>query len=85
MTISLYGRPHKSPQRVTYREAVMRLRSEGMTERQTASKLGITHTAAQDAARLDRLMAKAGIADPWMQVISVDNVQNPLSGCVTRD
>lgn len=62
----------KSPQRVTYREAVMRLRSEGMTERQTASKLGITHTAAQDAARLDRIMAKAGIADPWMQVISVE-------------
>jgi len=49
----------ETPQRVKYREQVMALRRE-MTEREAAERLGITKTAAQYTAGLDRLMRRQG-------------------------
>jgi hypothetical protein len=56
------------PQRVVYRERVVELRAAGMTERQVADRLGITQTAAQRAAALDRRMRRLGAADPYQPV-----------------
>jgi DNA invertase Pin-like site-specific DNA recombinase len=53
------------PQRVVYRERVVELRAAGLTERQVAQRLGITPTAAQRAAALDRRMRQLGTADPY--------------------
>ena len=53
LTVDLFD----PPQRVMFREQVMKLRAQGLTERQVAAKLGITSTAAQKAAALDRLTA----------------------------
>ncbi|TWU18613.1 recombinase family protein [Allorhodopirellula heiligendammensis] len=58
----------RSPQRVVFRERVCQLRAIGMTEREVATRLSITHTAAQRAAALDREMTRLGIADPWVPV-----------------
>ena len=55
------------PQRVQYREEVMRLRRE-MTERETAERLGITKTAAQFAAAVDRRMQRLGLDDPYVRL-----------------
>jgi hypothetical protein len=54
------------PQRVAYREQVVRLRADGMTEREVAHQLGLTITAAQRAMALDRLMKKRGLLDPYV-------------------
>lgn len=56
------------PQRVIFREQVCRLRASGLTEREVATQLSITHTAAQRAATLDREMTRLGLADPWVPV-----------------
>ena len=54
------------PQRAAYRERVIALRAEHRTEREVAAALGLTVTAAQRAASLDRLMEELGIADPYI-------------------
>jgi site-specific DNA recombinase len=54
------------PQRAAYRERVMALRAERMREREIAATLGLTVTAAQKAASLDRLMGKLGLTDPYI-------------------
>lgn len=56
------------PQREEYRERVHHLRSEKLTERQVAERLGITVPAAQRAAGLSRLMDERGLSDPYVQV-----------------
>jgi site-specific DNA recombinase len=56
-----------APQRIRLREQVMALRRE-MTEREAAERLGITKTAAQYAAGLDRLMGRLGLADPYVRM-----------------
>ena len=56
------------PQRVKCREQVMALRRE-MTEREAAERLGITETAAQYAAGLDRLMRRLGLTDPYVRML----------------
>jgi DNA invertase Pin-like site-specific DNA recombinase len=56
------------PQREMYRERVVVLRAEGLSERQVAKQLGITVTAAQRAAALDRQMNQLGITDPYLAV-----------------
>jgi site-specific DNA recombinase len=53
------------PQRVAFRERVMALR-ERMTERAAARELGITVTAAQRAAKLDRLRKERDMSDPYV-------------------
>ena len=55
------------PQRVKHREEVMSLRQD-MTERQAAERLGITITAAQAAAALDRKMRRLGLDDPYVRL-----------------
>ena len=57
------------PQRVQYRQQVMSLRDEGKTEREAAAALGITQTAVQRAAALDRLMREKDIGDPYLPVL----------------
>ena len=39
-----------------------------MTEREAAERLGITKTAAQHAAVLDRLMRRLGLTDPYVRL-----------------
>jgi DNA invertase Pin-like site-specific DNA recombinase len=56
------------PQRVAYRQEVMRLRGQGLTEREVAQRLGITTTAAQRAAALDRQMRALGLTDPYQPI-----------------
>jgi hypothetical protein len=53
------------PGRVEYRQQVVELRNGG-TERAAAERLGITVTAAQRAAGLDRLMQQLNLADPYV-------------------
>lgn len=53
---------------MAFRERVRQLRESGMTEREVAERLCITHTAAQRAAKLDREMTRLGLTDPWMPV-----------------
>lgn len=60
----------KSPQRVAFREQTVSLRAEGKTEEVIAGELGITKTAVQRAASLDRKMRAAGVGDPWIPVTS---------------
>jgi hypothetical protein len=57
----------EAPQRVNHREMVMSLRRE-MTEREAAERLGITKTAAQYAAGLDRMMQRLGLTDPYVRL-----------------
>jgi DNA invertase Pin-like site-specific DNA recombinase len=64
LTVDLFDRP----QRVEFRERVVRLRAGGRTERQVAAELGITVTAAQRAAALQRLMDGRGLTDPYEAV-----------------
>jgi site-specific DNA recombinase len=57
------------PQREQHREAIVRLRAAGNAERQAAKACGITQTAAQRAAALQRRMEELGIVDPWVPVL----------------
>ncbi len=63
VTVDLFA----PPERVAYRERVLALRKE-KTERATAGELGITITASQRAAALDRLMRQLGLADPYVRL-----------------
>jgi DNA invertase Pin-like site-specific DNA recombinase len=56
------------PQREAFRPRVTALRAEGRSEREAARELGLTVTAAQSAARLDRMMREAGLADAYVAV-----------------
>lgn len=60
----------KQPQRAEHRQHVVELRRGGMSERDIARSLGITTTAAQRAAKLQRDMDSLGITDPWRPVQS---------------
>ena len=57
------------PQREAYRLRVMALKVQGLKERQIAMQLGITQTAVQRAAALQRLMNDAGLIDPYVPVL----------------
>jgi site-specific DNA recombinase len=59
------------PQRVAFRESVLELRRgsaerKPMSEKEAASSLELTITAAQRAAALDRIMLSRGIVDPYV-------------------
>jgi site-specific DNA recombinase len=56
------------PQRAAFREQVVRLRAEGLTERQVAQQLGLTITATQRASALQRLMDSRGLTDRYVPV-----------------
>jgi DNA invertase Pin-like site-specific DNA recombinase len=56
------------PQRETYRKQVVALRAAGHEEWKIAEQLGITVTAAQRAARLQRIMDERGLTDPYEPV-----------------
>jgi site-specific DNA recombinase len=60
------------PQRVAYRQQVIHMRAAGMTERAVAKQLGLTTTATQRAAKLNRLMVSLGINDPYVLVTEPD-------------
>jgi hypothetical protein len=54
------------PQRAAYREQVVALLGEGLTQREVAARLGLTTTATQRAASLDKHMRSLGIVDPYV-------------------
>ena len=54
------------PQRAAFRERIMNLRRSEKSERQAADECGITTTAAQRAAALQRRMDGLGITDPYL-------------------
>jgi site-specific DNA recombinase len=54
------------PQRAAYRERVLALKAEGLTEREIATRLGITQPAVQNAMALSRDMDRLGLADPYV-------------------
>jgi hypothetical protein len=56
------------PQRVLFRGRVVALRAQGRSAKEVAAGLGITGTAAQRAAALQRLMDERGLADPYVPV-----------------
>lgn len=56
------------PQREQFREKIMALRAEGSSEREAAKACGITATAAQHAAVLQRKMDGLGVTDPYILV-----------------
>lgn len=56
------------PQREQFREKIMALRAEGISEREAAKACGITATAAQHAAALQRKMDALGLTDPYIFV-----------------
>jgi hypothetical protein len=72
LTIDLFD----PPQRVAYRERIIAMR-ENATEREVAHELGLTLTASQRAAKLDRLMRARGLIDPYLPVTEppADNAQ----------
>ena len=55
-------------QRELHRRQVCELRASGMTEKQAAAEIGITHTAAQRAAALQRLMDRLGLDEPYVEL-----------------
>jgi hypothetical protein len=57
------------PQRAAFRQEVLSLRATGLSEKVVAKRLGITITAAQRAAALDRRMRELGIDDPYVEVM----------------
>jgi hypothetical protein len=57
------------PQREEYRRRIMSERAAGKTEREAAKLCGITVTAAQKAAALQRKMDELGITDPYVPVL----------------
>jgi len=58
------------PQRIAFRERVVALRGQGMTERQVAREVGLTVTAAQRATALHRQMQEVGVVDPYRPLIA---------------
>jgi len=64
LTVDLFD----PPQGASVREQVLRLRGEGLSERQAAQKASVTVTAAQRAKALDRVMKACGLTDPYVVV-----------------
>lgn len=62
MSIDLFN----PPQRVRFRKQILELRAGGLTEAQAAEYVKITITAAQHAAKLDKLMKERGLTDPYL-------------------
>lgn len=58
----------EDPQREQFRQQIMALRAEGISEREAAKACGITATAAQHAAALQRKMNALGLTDPYVLV-----------------
>jgi DNA invertase Pin-like site-specific DNA recombinase len=58
----------EAPQREAFRKQIMALRRCGLTERQIATKLGLTITAVQRAAALQRAMDAQKLTDPYIPV-----------------
>ena len=61
------------PQRAAFREQVVRLRQgndccPGMTQREVARELGLTVTAVQRAAALQRMMDRRGLDNPYLRL-----------------
>lgn len=55
------------PQRVAYRDDVMRLtQTTSLTEREIAARLGVTQPAVQYAKKLTREMQRMGLSDPYV-------------------
>lgn len=72
----LYVDLFKPSQRVAFRNSVIELRSgsaerKPMSEELAASTLGLTVTAAQRAASLDRIMRTKGLSDPYVALREV--------------
>jgi hypothetical protein len=65
LVVDLFDRP----QREAYRERVVAMRAQGLTERTVARQLGITITAAQRAAALARRMQELNISDPYLPIL----------------
>lgn len=64
-----------NPQYERIREDVVRMRSEGLTEKSIAAQLGVTDTAVQHAASLHRKMEALGLKSPWIPVLTEDAVR----------
>ncbi|MFM7113915.1 MAG: recombinase family protein [Planctomycetota bacterium] len=56
------------PQRAAFLLDVLRLKAEGLKEREIATRLGITQPAVQYAKALHRKMKQLGITDPYIQL-----------------
>jgi hypothetical protein len=56
------------PQREAFRKQIVALRRDGLSERLIAAELGLTITAVQRAAALQRLMVARKLADPYVLV-----------------
>ena len=54
------------PQYIAFRERIMAMRAQGMTERQVGAALGIHQPVVQYAAKLHREMLSRGIDDPYV-------------------
>lgn len=62
----------KPTQRVSFRERVVQLRTEGMKYSAIADRLSITSTAAQRAASLHRELQRQNLSDPWLPVTTAE-------------
>jgi hypothetical protein len=54
------------PQREEFRQRILELKAQGLTERKIAAALGITQPVVQRAAALSRKMAQGGLSDPYL-------------------
>jgi len=61
------------PQREAFRQRVSALKAEGLTEKQIANQLGLTKTAVQRAAALERMVHRMGLSDPYVRVTTPPN------------
>ncbi|HET6325195.1 MAG TPA: recombinase family protein [Planctomycetaceae bacterium] len=75
LTINLFD----PPQPEAFRRRVCDLRAAGMTQKEAADQCGLTVTAAQDAAGLQRRMDALGLTDPYVAVI-----KPPVDYCKLR-
>lgn len=58
------------PQRVTHREQVLGLLSQGLDQRSVAQQLGITQPAVQHAVALNKIMIQHGLSDPYVLLMA---------------
>jgi hypothetical protein len=66
LTVDLFD----PPQREQYREQILALKAEGLTERQIAAQLKLTQPVVQHAAALAREMERRGLTDPYVEVLA---------------
>jgi site-specific DNA recombinase len=64
-----------APQYERIREDVVRMRGEGLTEKQIAAMLDVTVTAVQHAASLQRKLDALGLQSPWIPVLTEETVR----------